>query len=121
MKSKIEMKLKIASTLKKKDKLVKKLKAKFVEGADEEDEEEDKDDEDEQQEQTQEPLALNQCMGEDKKEEEIEGSKEEEAEEAPTHANPKKRTIKIQPVAKARKTIKPRPSKPTTHTTRAST
>lgn len=39
MKSKVEMELKIASTLKKKDRLVKKLKVKFVESAKEEEEE----------------------------------------------------------------------------------
>ena len=41
LKSKVEIELKTTSTLKKKDRLVKKLKAKFGEDADEEEEEED--------------------------------------------------------------------------------
>ena len=54
------MELKIASTIKRKDRLVKKLKAIFWEGAVEEEEEE----------QGQGPLALTQGMGKDAKEEE---------------------------------------------------
>ena len=50
MKSKVEMELKIASTLKKKVRIVKKLKEKFGEGANEEEEEEDEEDEEEEQE-----------------------------------------------------------------------
>lgn len=49
VKSKITMELKIASTLKKKDKLVKKLKDKFGEGAYEEEEEDEEDEEEEQE------------------------------------------------------------------------
>ena len=90
VKSKITMELQIASTHKKKDKLVKKLKSKFGEGEKEEEEKE----EDEEKEQAQEPLAPIQGMREDKEEQEIEGSKEEEAEEEPTLAEPKKRKAK---------------------------
>ena len=70
VKPKITIEVKIALAIKKKDKIVKKLKANFGEGA-EEDEEEDT--------QAQEPLALTQGMGEDKEEEETEGAKGEEA------------------------------------------
>ena len=97
------MELKIASTLKKKDRLVKKLKEKFGEDADEEEEEEDEEDEEGEQEQTQEPLALTQGMGQDKEEEEMESAKGEEAKEAPTHVKPKKRNSKAQLVAKENK------------------
>ena len=58
------MELKIASTIKKKDRLVKKLKARFREGATEVKEEED------EEEQGEGSLALTQGMGEDAKEEE---------------------------------------------------
>ena len=61
VKSKVEMELKTTSTLKKKDKLVRKLKEKFREGARNDDE----DDEEEEEAQAQEPLALTQGMGED--------------------------------------------------------
>ena len=78
------MELKTTSTLKKNEKLIKKLKAKFGEGTvgdnDEEDEEE--------EEQGKIPLSLTQDMGED---EEEEGAKEEQAKEAPTKLEPKKR------------------------------
>ena len=48
VRSKVDMELKIASTIKRKDRLVKKLKAKFGEGAIEAEEEEDEEgDEDE--------------------------------------------------------------------------
>ena len=60
-------------------------------------------------------------MGDDKEEEEIEGTKGEEIEEAPTQANPKKRKAKAQPMVKANKNIKPSPAKPSAPTTRAST
>ena len=118
MKSKIEMEFKTTSTLKKKDRLVKNLKEKFGKGANEEEEEEDEEDEEEQ---TQEPLALTQSMGEDKEEEKIEVSKGEEAKEAPTQAEPKKRNTKAQLVSKAKKIVKPSPTKPTIPTTREST
>lgn len=68
-KSNITMELKIASIIKKKEKLVKKLKAKFGEGAKEE-EDEVEEDEEEEDTQTQVPLALTQGMGEDQQEEE---------------------------------------------------
>ncbi len=55
VKSKIIIELKIALVIKKKDRLVKKLKAKFGEGAKEEEEEEN---EEEEETQTREPLAL---------------------------------------------------------------
>ena len=51
----------MASTLKKKDKMVKKLKAKFGEGDEEEDDEEEEVEE-------QGPLAITQGLGEDKEE-----------------------------------------------------
>ena len=75
VKSKVEMELKTASTLKEKDRLVKKLKEIFGEGAAEEDEEE------EEEEQGQGPLALTQSMGEDT--EEAKGVEEEQTNEAP--------------------------------------
>ena len=65
MKSKVEMELKIASTLKKKDKMVRKLKAKFRQGARDNDEEDDEEDEEEEEVQGQESLSLTQGMGED--------------------------------------------------------
>ena len=49
MKSKVEMELKTTSTLKKKDKLVKNIKAKFGEGAKEEDDDDEDDEEQEQE------------------------------------------------------------------------
>lgn len=53
------MELKIASTLKKKDKIVRKLKAKFGEGAEDGDDEDDDEEEEEEEEvQGQGPLAL---------------------------------------------------------------
>ena len=63
VKSKVEMELKIFSTLKKKDKIVRKVKAKFGEGVG--DEGDDEEDEEEEEEKGQEPLALTQGMGED--------------------------------------------------------
>ena len=51
VKSKVEMELNISSTLKKKDKMVRKLKAKFGEVVGEEEEEDDEKDEEEEQEQ----------------------------------------------------------------------
>jgi hypothetical protein len=59
VKFKVEMELKTTSTLKKKDKLLKKLKKIFGEGVDAEEEEEDDDEEEHQ------PLALRQGLGED--------------------------------------------------------
>ena len=50
VKSKVEMELKIASTIKKKDRLVKKLKARFGEGAVKAEEEEEEEDDEEEQE-----------------------------------------------------------------------
>ena len=65
VRSKVDMDLKIASTIKRKDRLVKKLKPKFGEGvAEVEDEEDDEDDED-GDEKGEGPLALTQGMGED--------------------------------------------------------
>ena len=88
--------MKTTSTLKKKDRLVKNLKAKFGKGANEKEEDDDEEDEEEKQKQTQEPLALTQGMGEDKEEEETKGVKGEKAKEAPTQAEPKKRKVKAQ-------------------------
>ena len=90
VKSKVAMELKTASTLKKKDKMVRKMKAKFGEGAGD-------DDEEEEEVQGQEPLALTQGMGEDQEEE---GAEEEEAKEAPTKLEPKKMKAKEQPTSK---------------------
>lgn len=58
------MELKTTSVIKKKDKLVKKLKDKFGEGAKQEEEEEEEGEEEEDT-QAQAPLALTQGMGED--------------------------------------------------------
>ena len=63
-KSKITMELKTTSVIKKKEKLVKKLKAKFGEG-DEQEEDEEEEDEEEEDTQAQAPLALTQGIGED--------------------------------------------------------
>ena len=92
MKSKVEMELKIVSTLKKKDKLVRKLKAKFGEGAGDEEEEDDEEEEEEEELQAQEPLALTQGMGEEIEKEE--GAKEEKIKEVPIPIDPKKRKAK---------------------------
>ena len=84
------MELKIAFTLKKKDKIIRKLNANFFENADEE-EEEDEEDEEEEQEQTQGPMKLTQGLGEDKEEEETKGVEGEETKEAPIPTEPNKR------------------------------
>ena len=73
------MELKTTSTLKKKDKLVRKPKEKFGEGAGDDEEEDDQEDDEEEDVQVQEPLVLTQGMCEDQEEE---GVKEEEVEEA---------------------------------------
>lgn len=79
--------LKTTTTLRKKNKLVKKMKGRFGEGGEEEEEEGD----DEQEEEKFQPLlALTQCQGEDK-EEDVEGSKGEEVKEAPQPANKKRK------------------------------
>ena len=62
------MELKTISNLKNKHKMVRKLKAKFREGAGEDDEENDEEDEEEEEVQGQGPLALTQGMGEDQEE-----------------------------------------------------
>ena len=90
MKSKVETELKTTSTLKKKDKLVKNIKAKFGEGVGEEEEDDDEEDEEEEWEQGQEPITLIQGMGEDRDEEEVEGVEEEEVKEAPAQIQQKK-------------------------------
>lgn len=120
VKYKVEMELNTAYTLKKKDKLVRKLKTKFGVSAGDEEEEDDEENEEKEEVQTQEPLALTQGMGEDQEEEGIE---EEEIKEAPTQLAPKKRKAKVQPVAKPKekKSVKPSPAKPTTPTTKEST
>ena len=112
------MELKASSILKKKDKLVKKLKAKIGEGEEEEEEEED---EEEEQAEAQEPHALTQGMEEDKEEEETKDAKGEEVKEEPTLSKPKKRKAKAQLVAKAKKIVRPSPPKRTAPTNRAST
>lgn len=64
MKSKVERDLKFTSTLKKKDKLMKNIKARIGEGTCEEDDDDDEVDVEEEQGQAQEPLALTQGFGE---------------------------------------------------------
>ena len=59
------MELKTTSTIKRKNRLVKKLKAKFGEGATEAEEEEDDESDEDGDEQGEGPLALTQGMGED--------------------------------------------------------
>ena len=79
VKSKVDMDLKTASVMKRKEKLVRKIKKKFgegIEGVVEEEEE----DESEEEEQGQGPMELTQGLEEDKEE----GAKEEEAKEVPT-------------------------------------
>ena len=105
VKYKITMDLKTASAMKKKENIVKKLKEKFEEGAEEEEEEEEEDEEEEQT-QAQESLALTQGMGEDKKEEETKGAEGEESEEVPTPIEKKKRKAKVQPVVRTNKIVK---------------
>ena len=110
------MELKTTLVLKKKDKLVKKLKARFGEGTIEGQE----DYEEEEQQYSQGPLSLTQGMGEDEEEECVE---EEEAKEAPAKLEPKKSKASTQPLAKpkSKKVAKPSPAKPTTPTRRATT
>lgn len=96
VRSKVDMELKITSVLKKKDCLVKKLKARFVEGTKKSKEDNEEEDE-EEREQDQGPLALMQGMGEDA--EKVEGVKEEEkAKEVPMKPKPKKRKAQKQPI-----------------------
>ena len=128
VKSRVVIDLKIATTVKKKDKLIKKLKKRF--GADigeartaEEEEagdEEEDDSEKEEEEPEQGPLQLTQGLGEDQEE----GAEEEEAKEAPIRTKVTKRKAKAPPAPqpKAKKVSKPAPKKPTTRaTTRATT
>lgn len=98
---KVDMELKTSSTLKKKDKMVKKLKAKLGEG---------KAEGDEVEEESEGPLEITQGMGEDAEQE------ESDEEEAPK-AEPKKRKEKKQPTAQPRikkPATKPTLAKPTT-------
>lgn len=100
VRSKVDMEMKTSSTLKKKEKLVKKLKAKLGEGTAEGEEEEE----------GEEPLEITQGMGED-------AEQEESAEEEAPKLEPKKRKARKQPAAqpKPKKPIaKPTPAKPTT-------
>ena len=92
VKSKIETQLKTASMIKKKDKLVRKLKKKFGESAEAIGEEEEEEDDEDEEDEGQGPLELTQGLEEDKVE-------EEEAEDAPTQAEPKKRKTIVQPQA----------------------
>ena len=91
VKSRVEIDLKMASTLKKKDKMVKKLKVRFGEG----DEEEDKEEEEVEE---QGPLAITQGLGDEKEEEAAKAEEKEEVEQAPK--DNKKRKAKSQPIAK---------------------
>ena len=101
VRSKVDMELKTTSTLKKKDKLVKKLKAKLGEGKAKGEEEE---------EESEGPLELTQGMGEDAEQEE---SAEEEAPKAETKKRKAKKQPVIQPKTK-KPAAKPTPAKPTT-------
>lgn len=114
--SKVNMDLKTTSILKKKDKIMKKLKAKFGEGVGNDDDSEEE--EEEEEEKCQEPLTLTQVIGED---EEEEGAEEEQFQEAPTKLDPKKRKASTQLVAqtKHKKVTKPSPTKPIAPATRA--
>lgn len=106
------MELKNASTIKMKDKLMKKLKTQFGEGAIEEK------DEEEEEEQGPGLLALTQGMGEYVKE--VEDVEEKEVEEAPREEPKKRKAQSAQP--KGKKKVKPSPEKPTTRAnTRATT
>lgn len=98
VKSKIETELKTTSSIKKKDKLVRKLKNKFGEGAEAE-------------------------VGEEEEEEEDDEDEEEEVEEAPKQAEPKKRKEKVQPPTqpKEKKVAKPTQAKPQILASRATT
>ena len=100
------MQLKIVSILKKKDKIVKKLKARFGEGT-----VEGEDDDEEEAKQYHGPLSLTPGMGEDVEEK---GFKEEDAKEAPTKLQPKKRKASTKPVEKSKKATKTSPTNPTT-------
>ena len=92
-KSKIKIDIKIASILRKKNKLVKKLKERF--GRDEEEEEEkEEDDDDEEEEQGQAPWGLTQDLGEDQAEE-GEDVEEKEVEKASKDTKAKKRKDKV--------------------------
>ena len=112
------MELKTTSTLKKKNKLVRKLKARFGEGTTKD--EEDDEHEEEEAKQCQGPLSLTQGMGEDVEEE---GAEEEQAKEAPRKPKPKKRKEKKQPTShpKGKKVVKSSLAKPTIPVTRATT
>lgn len=99
VRSKVDMEMKTTSTLKKKEKLVKKLKAKLGEGTAEGEEDE-----------GQGPLEMTQGMGED-------AEQEDSAEEEAPKVEPKKRKEKKKPTAqpKSKKPVaKPTLAKPTT-------
>ena len=105
------MELKRTSVLKKKDKLVRKLKAIFGEGTTKGDKDDDEQEDGEEAEQDQGPLALTQGMREDIEKESV---KEEQANEEPTEAHPKKRKVRNKLDAKPKKATKPSLAKPTT-------
>ena len=105
VKSEVEIELKTASTIKQKDRWVKKLKARFGEGATEAEEEEE-----EEEEHGQAPLKLTQGLGKD-----VEGSME-----APK-GKEKKRKAKTQKREKPEKNVKKSQQKPLVPITRSST
>ena len=104
------MELKTTSVLKK-DKLVKKLKAIFGEGTTKGDEDDDEEEDGEEVEQDQGPLALTQGIQEYIEKESV---KEEQANEEPTKPHPKKRKVRKKLDAKPKKATKPSLAKPTT-------
>ena len=91
VKSRVEIDLKTTSAMKKKDKMVKKLKARL--GV-----EDDENDDDEEEVEEQGPLAITQGLGEDKDEEGAKLEKVEEAKQAPKAK--KKRKAKTEPIAR---------------------
>ena len=112
VKSRVEIDLKTASTMKKKEKMVKKLKARLGVEDDEEDDEEEVVEE-------QGPLAIMEGLGEDKEEEGAKPKKIKEVEQAPKAE--KKRKAKAKPIArppkKGSKKSPATPSAPTRATT----
>ena len=91
VKSRVEINLKITSAMKKKERMVKKLKARL--GI-----EDNKEDNDEEEVEEQGLVALNQGLGEDNDEEGAEKEKTEEVEKAPKVE--KKRKAKIEPTTR---------------------
>ena len=110
VKSRVVIELKTTTSVKKKDKLVKKIKKKFGVGEGSAEEEEEAEEEEGNK-----PLGLTQGLGEDKEE----SAKEEEAKEAQvkTKATKRKATTPPTPHPKAKKAAVPAPKRPTTRAT----